>query len=127
MSPDPLSPSQREILDAALNKQAQTMASRNLRVADAIEAQRKREVRAWTVAFVAFCLAALCLMLFVRARYVVKASELTIDNGTGPTGRTLYCAKKEAEWICEYDPKKLEAEVEPEPTSFGTQPERVEL
>lgn len=116
MSPDPLTLTQRETLDAALNKQAQTMASRNLRVADAIEAQNKRAARAWLVAFVAFCLAAICLMLFVRER-AKKVSDAA----------PIYCAKKDGEWICEYDVKKIEAEVEPEPTSFGTQPERVEL
>lgn len=136
MSPDPLNLSQRETLDAALNKQARTMASRNLRVADEMEAHHQRAIRAWTVAFLSLCLAAICLMLFVRVRYGVKSSDLTIDNGTavctifdnGTSNCPLfYCAKKNGEWLCEYDPKKLEEEVEPEPTVFGTQPEKVEL
>lgn len=127
MSPDPLTVSQREAIHEVQMKHLRETMKRNEQVAKKIEALEAREFRAWFVAFIAFCLAALCLMLFVRARYVVKASELTIDNGTGPTGPTLYCAKKDGEWVCEYDPKKLEAEVEPEPTSFGTQPERVEL
>lgn len=127
MSPDPLSPSQREAIHEVQMKHLRSMASNNMKVAKELEALEARAFRAWFITFIAVCLAAICLMLFVRERYGVKASDLTIDNGTGPTGPTLYCAKKDGEWICEYDPKKLEAEVEPEPTSFGTQPERVEL
>lgn len=107
MSPDPLSPSQREAIHEVQMKHLRETMKRNEQVAKELEALEARALRAWFVAFLAFCLAALCLMLFVRARYVVKASELTIDNGTGPTGPTLYCAKKGGEWVCEYDPKKL--------------------
>lgn len=127
MSKDPLNLSQREAIHEVQMKHLRETMKRNEQVAKKIEALEAREFRAWFVAFVALCLAALCLMLFVRARYGTKTSDFTIDNGTGSNPPTLYCAKKDGEWLCEYDPKKLEEEVEPEPTVFGTQPERVEL
>ena len=121
MSPDPLSPAQREALDIVLEKQARALASKNMRVADQIELWKDRAVGSAKVAFVALCLAAIFLMLFIRARGT-KTTEAAPAS-------FIYCALKGGEWICEADLSKLEAEIEPPApaSSYGTSPTSVEL
>ena len=119
MSHDPLSLSQREAIHEFQMKHLREKMASNLRVAEQIEALEKRALRAWLVAFVALCAAALLAMLFIRAR-AEKVNDLVIDNSV-PT----YCAKKSSgEWVCSDSVTDLEKMVEePAPASdFGTQP-----
>lgn len=115
MSPDPLSPSQREALHDLQMKHLRERMSNSIRVAVEIEALEKRALRWAIVAFVAVCLAAIFAVLFVRAR---------AEKVTGG----IYCVLKDSEWKCGDDPEKLEAEVAPTPASdFGTIPSAVIL
>lgn len=123
MSHDPLSPSQREAIHELQMKHLRESMSNNERVASEIDALEWKAIRAWTVAFVALCLAAIFAVLFVRAR-AEKTSDLILhEDGTISIPKPMYCLKSdETGWLCGDDIEELEKQVAPEATTFGTEP-----
>lgn len=72
----------------------------NMKLNDEIDRLNAMVVRAAIVAFVAVCIASICLMLFVRER----TKKVTQD--------TSYCVLQDREWHCDYNLERLNKEAQ---------------
>jgi hypothetical protein len=86
-------------------------AIQNMRLNDEIERLKTMTVRAILVAFLAFCAAAVLLMLLVRSHYSSSTAQ-------------LYCVHDDGGWRCDYDLSRLRSEPRtdslPDPTPTET-------